>query len=130
MKKLIVICLAVVAGYFIWSLDTFQRNFFPKKYWAEKVSILESQIRRDKGVLLIFTFSLRKKPDEMKSKVEEQMIIATAMGWNSKEAVDIVVKNEMLEIEKLKIILKKLTEDLEKSRQLLEQARREFSKYK
>ena len=61
MKKVIVCFLiALVAGFYILNSEAFQKAVFPKKYWTEKVSELESAMQYEEGEIRDLLIELEK----------------------------------------------------------------------
>jgi len=121
----VVVC---IAGYFGWKTETFQKNAFPKKYWAKQVDTLKFGIATSNYLIRDLELELQKKHMTFGLELAQASNTAQQFGLDVNEARQDSMKEVQEEINALNKAIETLQESIEKTENLLRQARLEYSK--
>lgn len=117
-------CLSIfIAGYFIWNSDAFQREMFPKRYWAQRVADLESSIETTEWLVRNSLLEVQKKRIEVAQAMNDYI----SMGSTQEEA-KILAKEEYEHLGAALFLVKEYQEDRERYKQQLNEARQNLIK--
>jgi|SRR3989338_2132148 len=127
--RTLIIILAIMAVYYIYNTNAFQREFFPKKHLTKKIEDLKDAVQLDEVMINDTLIELEKIERTKDLEVEREINFAKIEGVDINEARKNAVESVSKEIQYLQEELKSLREELDKDKQLLDQAKQELSKY-
>lgn len=129
-KRYIVGATVVIIGVLIWRTDTFQREFFPKRFWQKQVRVSEEMVEGVEFTVRDFAIELQKKQMTAALDIKQQTNTMVFAGMSHEEARELAVKEIRTEIDALKETIRIQKEILSEERKRLREAKRELSKYR
>jgi len=130
-NKIVIIFLSgiiVIASYYIFKSDLFQKTFFPENYWQEVVESSESVIEFNNGLIRSAYRDLKKIQLTARIEIADSVDSVDLTGLTKKEARDMAIQEIKDRIEENRQLIKELTEFNEKCRRDIEAAKRELAK--
>ena len=128
-KLLIITVVLVVAGYFTWQTETFQKAAFPVKYWTNEIKSLERVIKFNEGMIFSANISLKKIDLTAELEIADAAYSAESIGLTKQQAVEFEINNIKEEIKHYNNIIEQITEMNKNFNKKLTQATIELSKY-
>ena len=126
---ILVLVAVIIAGYYIYKTDTFQRQFFPKRYWQEQVESTQSSINLANGMLRDTAIELMKLQMTAPLEVAQEINFAKSTGTNVDEARKMAVDEIKIKVNDLRDQIKALRELLEEEKKELEHAKKKLAEY-
>jgi hypothetical protein len=124
-NKIVIIFLSgviIVAGYYIFKSDSFQRNFFPENYWQKVIESSESVIEFNNGLIRSAYRDLKKIQLTARIEIADSVDSAELTGLTKKDARDMAIQEIKDRIEENQQLIKELTEFNEKCKRDIETA--------
>ncbi len=127
--KTIIAIVLVTAALFIWKTDAFQRQFYPKDYWQEKVQSSLSAKEFTSVMIRDMTIELKKLLMTAKLEVAQEVNLAKSMDMDTNEAKKMAVEEIKEKIKVMREEIKMMRELREEEVQKLDQAKKKLEQY-
>jgi hypothetical protein len=114
----------------IWESGPIQRVFAPESYWARKVNDLESRVKFAQGMIEDAIIELKKKEVISQLEIEQSIRLSRTLDLDPAEAGETKKREIQVQMQQLKDEIKMYQKELGEARRLLDQARRELSKFR
>lgn len=125
----VILVAIIIVGHHIYNTNTFQRQFFPKKYWQEQVQSSQSSIEFMNGMLRDTAIELKKLQMTAQLEVAQEINMAKSMGMDIDEARKMAIDEIKEKINIMRDEIKNLRELLEEEKQELEHAKKKVVEY-
>ena len=125
LRTAVILVAVIIAGYYIYKTDTFQRQFFPKRYWQEQVESTQSSINLANGMLRDTAIELVKLQMTAPLKVAQEINFAKSTGMDVYKARKMAVDEIKIKVNVLRDQIKTLR-DQKALRELLEEEKKEL----
>ena len=129
-KRALIFIVIVIVGFVVWETDWFQKEFFPREFWSNRVMLLEDTISMDEAMVRDTAIELKKLQMTAKLQVAQEINFAKSLGLSTDEARKEAVEMIRMEIQSLRDDMAMWNEMLKKDREELEKARAQLSHYK
>jgi predicted nucleic acid-binding Zn-ribbon protein len=121
---------SIIAGYFVWKSDAFQRTYFPKRYYESEVARLDWAVRIDQWTLRGEQIEFRKKYLTAALDVAARVNDAEFFGTDIEKAQEEAAAEVREELSLQRDMLKHWQTLLDEDRRRLQRTRQELSKYR
>ena len=128
-KQILIGIAIIVVGALVWNSDWFQRGYFPKKYWAEQVSLNEDAVSMDRAMVRDAAIEFKKLQMTTKLQIAQEINTAKSLGLSTEEARKEAVEMIKMEMQDLRDDIAMWKDMLKKDQEELEKARSRLSRY-
>lgn len=130
-KRITLLFLGAFLGiilFYIWKSDSFQKQFFPKNFWQNRVKILEETVEFTKNLVDGFRIEYYKEAYFSEVEISQNANFYKLQGMNIEEAKRYARENKKKELDEMKELLNQEEKLLKEIKAEYEQAKSELKK--